>query len=159
MLKTGPMENAFKCQPRIFVVDDEPDIAKMLTVVLQMNQFDASSHTDPLAAFEAARAAPPEYLISDIVMPGMNGIELAINLQREIPSCKVLLFSGYDGAAELLEDAHASGHSFTLVEKPIHPKRLVAAILSLSAASGSAVIVTETEAIAGSAAAPQSSIL
>ena len=125
------MENAFKSQPRIFVVDDEPDIAKMLTVVLQMNQFDASSHTDPQAALDAARTSPPEYLISDIVMPGMSGIELAISMQREMPDCKVLLFSGYDGADALIEDAHASGHMFTLVQKPIHPKKLVETILAL----------------------------
>jgi CheY-like chemotaxis protein len=84
-------ENPFESRPRIFVVDDELEIAKMLTVVLQMNLFDAIAYTDPHEALEAAKAAPPDYIISDIVMPGLTGIELAIRVRTEIPTCKILL--------------------------------------------------------------------
>jgi CheY-like chemotaxis protein len=125
------MENPFESQPRIFVVDDELEIAKMLTVILQMNLFNAVPFTDPQQALDAARAAPPDYLISDVVMPGMNGIELAMQLRREIPACKILLFSGQIGAADLLQEAKATGHDFLLVQKPIHPTKLVEAIRSL----------------------------
>jgi DNA-binding NtrC family response regulator len=124
-------ENPFESRPRIFVVDDELEIAKMLTVVLQMNLFDAIAYTDPHEALEAAKAAPPDYIISDIVMPGLTGIELAIRVRTEIPTCKILLFSGHIGAPALIEEAKASGHSFNLVEKPIHPTKLVEAILNL----------------------------
>jgi DNA-binding NarL/FixJ family response regulator len=75
--------------------------------------------------------APPDYVISDISMPGMTGIELAIVLRREIPTCKILLFSGHIDAAKLIEEARRSGHTFNLVEKPIHPTKLVAAIREL----------------------------
>ncbi len=125
------MDNPFELQPRIFVVDDELEIAKMLAVILQMNLFDAVPFTDPQAALEAARTAPPDYLISDIVMPGMSGIELAIALKREIPACKILLFSGQVGAPDLIRDARDAGHDFMLVQKPIHPVKLVEAIRSL----------------------------
>jgi DNA-binding NtrC family response regulator len=124
-------ENPFESQPRIFVVDDELEIAKMLTVVLQMNLFDAIAYTDPHEALEAAKAAPPDYIISDIVMPGLTGIELAIRVRTEIPKCKILLFSGHMGAPALIEEAKASGHFFNLVEKPIHPTKLVEAIQNL----------------------------
>jgi CheY-like chemotaxis protein len=125
------MTNPFQLQPRIFVVDDEMDIAKMLSVVLQMNLFDAVPHSDPRAALEAAKAYPPDYLISDILMPEMNGVELAISIQQAIPACKVLLFSGHADAASLLENAKARGHSFGLVQKPIHPTELVAILREL----------------------------
>ena len=125
------MKNAFDRQPRIFVVDDDLDIAKMLSVILQMNLFDAVPHTDPVIALEAARSAPPDYLISDIMMPGMNGIELAVAMQQATPACKVLLFTGQDASHGLLADAEAVGHSFTLIQKPIHPTKLVAAIREL----------------------------
>ena len=69
--------------------------------------------------------------ISDIVMPGMSGIDLAIALQREVPQCKVLLFSGHVGAQELIDQARKLGHEFVLVQKPIHPTKLVEAIQSL----------------------------
>ena len=125
------MKNPFESRPRIFVVDDELDIAKMLTVILQMNLFDAVPFADPLAALGAARAAHPDYLISDIVMPGMTGIELAIAIRREIPTCKILLFSGQIGASDLIKNAREAGHNFELVQKPIHPTKMVAAIRSL----------------------------
>jgi CheY-like chemotaxis protein len=125
------MENPFELQPSIFVVDDEEEIAKMLAVILQMNLFNAIPYTDPEAALEAARAAPPDYVISDIMMPGMTGVELAILLQRELPACKVLLFSGQVGAADLIQEAREAGHDFALVQKPIHPVKLVEAIRGL----------------------------
>jgi DNA-binding NtrC family response regulator len=125
------MDNPFESRPRIFVVDDEIEIAQMLTVILQMNLFDAVPYIDPIEALEAARSEPPDYLISDITMPGMTGIELAIVIKREIPICKVLLFSGHVDAARLIEEARAEGHTFNLVQKPIHPTKLVLAIQEL----------------------------
>ena len=119
------MENPFRSQPRTFGVDDEEEIAKMLVVVLQMNLFDAIPHIDPVGALEAARLEAPDYLISDIIMPGMNGIELAMAMQDVAPGCKVLLFSGQIGAAELVEAANERGHRFELLQKPVHPKVLV----------------------------------
>jgi DNA-binding response OmpR family regulator len=88
------MENPFESQPRVFVVDDELEIAKMLTVVLQMNLFNVVSFTDPGVALESARGSAPDYLISNIGMPGMSGIDLAIAIRRDVPTCKRLLFSG-----------------------------------------------------------------
>jgi CheY-like chemotaxis protein len=94
-------ENPFESRPRIFVVDDELEIAKMLTVVLQMNLFDPIAYTDPHEALEAAKAAPPDYIVSDIVVPGSTGIELAIRVRTEIPTCKIFPFSGHIGASHL----------------------------------------------------------
>jgi len=125
------MENPFESQPSILVVDDEEEIAKMLAVILQMNLFNAIPYTDPVLALEAARAKPPDYVISDITMPGMTGVELAILLRQELPACKVLLFSGQAGAAELIQEAREAGHDFVLVQKPIHPAKLVETIRAL----------------------------
>ena len=125
------MENPFGSRPRIFVVDDELDIAKLLVVMLQMNQFDAIPFSEPLAVVDAAKATPPDYLISDILMPGMNGIELAIAVKREAPECKVLLFSGQIGASELIKGATATECNFEVLHKPIHPRELIEALRKL----------------------------
>ena len=125
------MGNPFESYPRIFVVDDELSIAQMLSIVLQMNLFDATPYANPQAALEAARRSPPDYLISDIVMPEMNGIELAIAIRSEVPNCKILLFTGHLGGSELINEAKKVGHVFSLIEKPIHPTELVATIRSL----------------------------
>ncbi len=125
------MDNPFKDHPRIFVVDDELENAKMLSVVLQMNLFDAVPYTTGQAALDAARQTPPDYLISDVMMPSMNGVELAITMQREQPECKVLLFTGESDVSKLIGNAEEAGHILNLVRKPIHPTKLVAAIRSL----------------------------
>jgi DNA-binding NtrC family response regulator len=125
------MENAFRDCPRVFVVDDEEDIAKMIAVILQMNKFDAIAYSEPAKALEGAETAPPNYLVSDIAMPGMNGIDLALAMQAKVPSCKVLLFTGDVGASTLVEAAKKSGHDFALLMKPVHPMALVGALASL----------------------------
>lgn len=122
------MENPFDSSPRTFVVDDDEAIAKMLAVILQMHFFNAMPFFGPEAALEAARQEPPDFLISDVVMPGMDGIELAIAMRGLAPDCKVLLFSGQVGARALIEEAKQKGHDFGMVEKPIQPKLLVEAL-------------------------------
>lgn len=125
------MQSAFEAYPSIFAVDDDLAIAKMLSVILQMNLFDAKPYGCPLEALAAARADTPEYFISDISMPQMNGIELAITIKQELPSCKVLLFSGQDSSAGLVKDAVGRGHTFNLVQKPIRPEQLIATLQTL----------------------------
>ena len=125
------MGNPFESHPRISVVDDEISIAKMLCVILQMHLFDAVPFADPQVALEAARAEPPDYLISDIVMQGMTGIELAVFFEREVPACKVLLFSGQVNAQELIRQAKEAGHTFSFLQKPLHPTELVAVLRKL----------------------------
>ena len=125
------MESAFKEHPRVFVVDDEPDIAHMMSVVLQMNLFDAVAFSDPQEALAAARAEAPDYLISDIAMRGMTGIELAKLMQKEMPECRVLLFSGQLEAPAQVKAAEAEGHRFSFLQKPVHPAELVATLKQL----------------------------
>ena len=110
---------------RIFVVDDESVIAMTLATILGRSGFDAVSFTAPLEALEAARIRPPDLLISDVVMPKLSGINLAIGVQQIAPGCKVLLFSGQAATADLLEEARRSGHDFELLSKPIHPSEFL----------------------------------
>ena len=125
------MESAFKAHPRVFVVDDEFSIAHMMSVVLQMNLFDAIPYADPQEALVAARAQPPDFLISDIAMRGMSGIELAALAQQEFPECKVLLFSGQIDAPGLVKAAEEKGHHLRFLQKPVHPAELVETLKSL----------------------------
>jgi CheY-like chemotaxis protein len=111
--------------PRIFVVDDESVVASTLAAILQMNGFSAKFFTCPLDALTAARLKAPDLLISDVAMPGISGIELAIQMRAQYPTCKVLLFSGQAATVDLLEDARAQGHDFDLLQKPVPPTELL----------------------------------
>ena len=104
---------------QIFVVDDEPVIASTLATILRMNGFSAKFFTSPLEALAAARSKAPDLLISDVTMPGISGIDLAMTMRAQYPKCKILLFSGHPATPALIEDARAQGHEFHLLFKPL----------------------------------------
>jgi DNA-binding response OmpR family regulator len=118
------------CNPvsRIFVVDDEHVIASTLAVILNMNGYSTRYFTRPLEALTAARLDNPDLLISDVSMPCLSGIDLAIQIRAQCPKCKILLFSGQANTIDLLEKARSQGHHFQLILKPVHPTELLAAI-------------------------------
>ena len=117
-------------RPRVLVVDDEQVIADTLAKILDLNGYDASAVYTGTAAVESARSLQPDLIISDVIMPDMNGIEAAINIRGFLPSCKILLFSGQAATADLLENARAQGHEFEILAKPVHPSDLLAKLKS-----------------------------
>ena len=112
-------------RPVILVVDDESVIADTLTEILNRNGYAAMPAYDGEEALESALLMPPELLISDVVLPGMSGIDLAISVKRVFPDCKILLFSGQAVTSDLLASANSRGHHFSLLKKPIHPTDLL----------------------------------
>ena len=113
-------------KPRVLVVDDEQVIADTLAKILDLNGYEASAVYTGTAAVETARSLQPDLIISDVIMPDMDGIEAAINIRGFLPGCKVLLFSGQAATADLLENARARGHEFEILGKPVHPSDLLA---------------------------------
>ncbi|WP_353064742.1 response regulator [Tunturiibacter psychrotolerans] len=110
-----------KNKPLILIVDDERIIADTLSMILSRSGFSTMTAYDGLAALEIARSTPPDLVISDVMMPGMTGVELAITLAQSVPTCRILLFSGQAATVDLLEKAREAGHTFTTLTKPVHP--------------------------------------
>jgi CheY-like chemotaxis protein len=111
--------------PRIFVVDDEKMIAETLALILQKSGYSARFFLNPLEALQVSLSEAPDLLISDVKMRQLSGIDLAIRMRERYPKCKILLFSGQVGNADLLEVARKQGHDFHLLSKPIHPNDLL----------------------------------
>jgi DNA-binding response OmpR family regulator len=128
LVARGVVRDSDALRPVALVVDDEHIIADTLVAILRAQGFSPFAAYDGETALEMARVILPEILISDVVMPGMNGVELAVELTRELPDCRVLLFSGTAATAAVLKTAHAAGHDFTMLAKPIHPTDLLAHI-------------------------------
>ena len=110
----------------VLVVDDESAIADTLAEILNRTGYAAMPVYDAESALETALVMPPEMLITDVMLPGESGIELAIKVRRIFPDCRILLFSGQAATSDLLMSARRSGHSFELLSKPVHPKDLLA---------------------------------
>jgi CheY-like chemotaxis protein len=114
-------------RPLVLVVDDEHVIADTLSIILAKHGFATMTAYDGAEALELMRLAGPDLLLSDVMMgPGMDGTELAVEMVRTYPECKVMLFSGHAATRDLLEKAREAGHDFTLLNKPLHPSDLLA---------------------------------
>ena len=109
----------------ILVVDDEQRIADTLALILQCNGHETAIAYDGDSALAQCSKIHPDLLLTDVVMPGMNGIELALAVSEKFPKCKVLLFSGQAATAELLDRARKQGCDFPLLSKPVHPEDLL----------------------------------
>ena len=87
-------------KPIVLVVDDEQVIADTLAKILDLNRCNRlNGLCRHLAAVESTLALCPDLIISDVIMPDMNGIEAAISIRSFLPSCKILLFSGQAATA------------------------------------------------------------
>ncbi len=112
-------------RPRVLVADDERIIADTLGMILSQNGFEAATVYGGQKAVETARIFHPDVFLADVVMPGMSGIEAAIQISSMIPSCRVVLLSGQAATADLLRDARVRGHEFEILLKPVHPSQLL----------------------------------
>ena len=121
-----------KKKPRIFVVDDEPTIASTLALILNSSGFSATAFTNPVEALRSAESECPDFLISDVVMPQLNGIDLGVQFKAIYPNCRILLFSGQAATSDLMESSRRNGHNFNLLTKPVRPKDLLAAIEAIA---------------------------
>lgn len=117
--------------PTIFLLDDEPTIVLTWALILTKRGYKVEAFSDPQLALERIRQHPPDLLVSDVGLPEMTGIDLAITLLTERIGTKVLLVSGQAGTAEQLEDAVMKGHEFEVLPKPVGPALLLSKIQEL----------------------------
>jgi len=107
------------------VVDDERRIADTLRIILDNAGYTAYAAYDAEGALKQLEEVTPNLLISDVMMPGMNGVDLAIEVRKRLPECKVLLCSGVASSTQLVQEALQHGHPFQFLQKPIHPAELL----------------------------------
>jgi CheY-like chemotaxis protein len=125
-------------RPLVLIVDDEKVIADTLSMILSKSGFSTMTAYDGISALELAAAIAPDLIISDVVMPGMTGVELAIAVTQTLPNCRILLFSGQAATLDLLQKARHAGHDFTTLTKPVHPTDMLRRISECLATRGSA---------------------
>lgn len=121
---------------RVLVVDDHEVIADTLAAVLTGEGFDVLAAYDAQRAMSLLEKERFDLLLSDVMMPGMTGIELAIHVTRRHLVNKILLMSGVSGTADLLENARKLGYAFEILAKPIHPTEIIEKIRTLLAETG-----------------------
>jgi DNA-binding NtrC family response regulator len=106
---------------RVLIVDDESAVADSLALVFSTQGYDTRISYSAEQAAEIVSQWEPRLVILDVVLPGMSGIDFAIQLKTVCPSCRVILSSGQQTASALIQSALEKGHDFTILTKPVHP--------------------------------------
>ena len=121
-------------RPRVLIADDEHVIADTLAAILNHGGFEARAVYTSAAALEVAREFAPDLLITDIIMAGLDGIDIAIRIKALLPGVRVFLLSGQAATVDLLERRNAAGQGFEILAKPVHPRDLINRLLESLAA-------------------------
>jgi two-component system cell cycle response regulator DivK len=110
---------------RVLVVDDDPDARELFSLVLEQAGAEVTRADDGLTALRAASERHPDLVITDIEMPGMNGVELARQLRNRSATRAIPIVVVTGGSIEdLTGHAQAVGCN-TVVPKPCAPDTLV----------------------------------
>jgi DNA-binding response OmpR family regulator len=116
---------------RLLIADDERLIADTLAIIFRKAGYETRAVYSGEAILEEFADFEPDLLLSDVMMPGISGVQAALAIQQIRPQCKVLLISGQADTEDLLRESRALGLEFELVGKPVSPDVLLAKLRSM----------------------------
>ena len=111
--------------PKILVVDDDPAISEMLTIVLEAEGFEPIAVTDGNEAVPAFHEHEPELILLDLMLPGMNGVDIcrAIRSESAVP---IVMLTAKTDTVDVVLGLESGADDY--ITKPFKPKELVARI-------------------------------
>ncbi len=117
---------------RILVIEDDAEIRTLLSVLLKRAGYLVEVAGDGTAGIHAFRTNPADLIITDLVMPGKEGLETIVDLNREFPDLKIIAISGggVDGQDNYLNAARLCGASMTF-RKPFINRELIEGVNNL----------------------------
>ena len=110
---------------KILVIDDEPSILNLVTAYLKQEGYDVLTAADGLSGLKTARAFKPDLVILDVMLPGMDGIELLSRLRRE-SDVYVLLLTARTEETDKVVGLSVGADDY--VTKPFSPRELTARV-------------------------------
>jgi DNA-binding response OmpR family regulator len=126
------MERSTGLKRRILIVDDEPGITKSLSAILTISGYECLAASSATEARQLLANFNPDLIISDVIMPGMSGVELAAELCTSHPALPVILLSGNAATQELLTRAGGSIGPAIVLPKPYSPRELLRLVHELT---------------------------
>lgn len=110
---------------RILVVDDDPAINEMLTIVLEAEGFATESVTDGAEAVAAFRSTNPDLILLDLMLPGMNGVDICREIRKE-SAVPIVMLTAKTDTVDVVLGLESGADDY--ITKPFKPKELVARI-------------------------------
>ena len=117
---------------KILLAEDDNDMRRFLVKALENAGYDVASFDNGLSAYNRLREEPFELLLTDIVMPEMDGIELARKATELDPEIKVMFITGF--AAVALNPDSQAPRDAKVLSKPFHLRDLVSEVDKMMAA-------------------------
>jgi len=112
-------------RPRILVVDDEESVRDLLAKTLTMADYDVDTAGDGPSALDRLRAVEYDLLITDLKMPGMDGLSVIREARRQAPDLPVIVITGYSTEASAIEAINLGVAGY--LTKPFRLPRILAA--------------------------------
>ena len=111
---------------RILVVDDEPLVAHTLGLIFSRQGFEVTTVNSAAEALRAAATQTPDLLLTDIDMPGRDGVSLMAEFSLLYPACPILVLTGFYAALSRVHDcAETLQQPVEVVTKPCQPSDLL----------------------------------
>ena len=111
--------------PKILVVDDDPAISEMLTIVLQTEGFDTVVVGDGNDAVTAAQEHDPDLILLDVMLPGMSGIDVCRTV-REFSTVPIVMLTARTDTMDVVLGLESGADDY--ITKPFKPKELIARV-------------------------------
>lgn len=128
MPSVGPVQRR-PARPRVLIVDDDPLIRSVVRAVLEDARYELTEASDGREALHLARQDPPNVVLLDVMMPGMNGYEVAESLRREIgESPIIIMLTARDRESDKAKAFSSGANAF--FSKPFSPLDLLEAVSS-----------------------------
>jgi CheY-like chemotaxis protein len=113
--------------PRILVIDDDPDIRNVLSLLLKAAGHEVILASDGAEGLRQLGLAPTDVVLTDLYMPNQEGIETIRNIRLKFPTVGIIAMSGETGADTMLSVARRMGAA-AILEKPFFPNQLLIAL-------------------------------
>jgi two-component system response regulator MtrA len=110
---------------RILVVDDDTALAEMIGIVLRTEGFEPSFCADGGGAIDAFHASKPDLILLDLMLPGMDGIEVCSRIRAE-SGVPIIMLTAKSDTADVVKGLESGADDYMV--KPFNPKELVARI-------------------------------
>jgi DNA-binding response OmpR family regulator len=112
--------------PRVLMIDDQPDVRTMVSIVLRVNHFDVVEAVNAAAGLKEFEASKFDLAIVDIFLQGTNGFEVIMKMRERIPDFPIVAISGMTMLEFVNETPELS--NVVCLQKPFRPADLVLAV-------------------------------
>jgi two-component system response regulator RegX3 len=116
-------------QRRLLVVEDEPAIAEAVAALLRREGYETSIERDGPAALEAIRRCPPDLIVLDVMLPGLDGLQVCQQARQRGPYIPILMLTARGEFIDKLVGLEVGADAY--LGKPVEPRELIAQVRAL----------------------------